>query len=434
MEKFYSHLGISKLNEMQQEVLKVSKDKSNLLVLSPTGSGKTLAFILPLLDKMDFRNQALQSLIIAPSRELAIQIETVFKQMKTGLKVACFYGGHDFNTERNTLIESPQVLIGTPGRLVDHLRKETIDFSSFNHLVCDEFDKSLEYGFELDIKTILNKINDLNTVTLTSATQAIDLPIFVPFEDSVTIDYLHTKQESKFSYELIRANDTDKAESLIHLLCEISNEPTIVFCNHRDAVERIGDLLDETGVVFAKYHGGLKQDEREKSLFKLKSHCVHILLCTDLGSRGLDIEGIENVIHYQLPISEDAYIHRNGRTGRVDKSGKVYFVLSEKEYLPEFVDESNVSERTLKDEYFLPEPPHFEAIFVNAGKKNKVNKIDIVGTFCQKGGLKKDDLGLIEVKDFFTNVAVKRQNARRLVRNLKNVQIKKKKVFVAIAR
>lgn len=434
MKKYLNELGIKELNPMQKEVLKESKTHSNLLLLSPTGSGKTLAFLLPLIEKIQPQLKEIQALIITPSRELALQIEGVIKQMKTNIRTACFYGGHDYKSEFNTLSNFPQILIGTPGRLVDHLRKGNIDFSTIHNLICDEFDKSLEYGFERDIIILINEMYDLKSVVLTSATQAIEVPQYIPFDNSKEVNYLHTHQPSKFNLQLVRAKDTDKVESLLQLLCELNNEPTIVFCNHRDAVERIGDLLDEMGIVFAKYHGGLKQDEREKSLFKLKSGSVNVLVCTDLGSRGLDIDDIKHVIHYQLPNVEDAYIHRNGRTARVDKSGDVYFILSKDEYLPDFVNENDVTEKVLNDEYYIPEPPKYEAVFVNAGKKNKINKIDLVGTFCQKGGLEKSDLGLIEVKDFFSVIAVNRDKAKSLIRNLKNAQIKKKKVFVAIAK
>ncbi len=434
MKKYLVELGIKELNPMQKEVLKQSQHQSNLLILSPTGSGKTLAFLLPIINKIKPQLIEIQTLIIAPSRELAQQIESVLKQMKSNLRTACFYGGHDYNSEVNTLTNLPQILIGTPGRLVDHLRKGNIDFSTIKNLVCDEFDKSLEYGFERDIMMLVNEMKTLNEVILTSATKAIDVPDYIPFNNYKEINYLHTHQPSKFNLQIVRAKETDKAESLIQLLCELNNEPTIVFCNHRDAVERIGDLLDEMGIIFAKYHGGLKQDEREKALFKLKSKSVNVLISTDLGSRGLDIEGIKHIVHYQLPNVEDAYVHRNGRTARVDKTGNVYFILSKDEYLPDFVDEKEVSEKVLSDEYYIPEPPMYETVFVNAGKKNKINKIDLVGTFCQKGKLEKSELGLIEVKDYFSVVAVDRNQANFLVKNLKNVQIKKKKVFVAIAR
>jgi len=434
MKKYLVELGIKTLNPMQKEVIKESETTSNLLILSPTGSGKTLAFLLPLINKIQPQLKEIQALIIAPSRELALQIEGVLKQMKTNLRTACFYGGHDYNSELNTLSDTPQILIGTPGRLVDHFRKGNLDLATFKNLICDEFDKSLEYGFERDIMILLSEMDNLSSVFLTSATQAIEVPNYIPFEDSKEINYLHTHQPSKFNLQIVRAKETDKADSLLQLLCELNNEPTIVFCNHRDAVDRVGDLLEEMGIVFAKYHGGLKQDEREKALFKLKSGSVNVLISTDLGSRGLDIDGIKHIVHYQLPNVEDAYVHRNGRTARVDETGDVYFILSEDEYLPDFVDEKEVTEKVLNEEYYIPEQPAYETVFVNAGKKNKINKIDIVGTFCQKGGLEKSELGLIEVKDYFSVVAVDRHQANFLVKNLKNVQIKKKKVFVAIAR
>jgi ATP-independent RNA helicase DbpA len=434
VEKYLSNLGISALNPMQLETINKSNQSDNLIVLSPTGSGKTLAFLLPLVEKLNSKSYKLQAVIIAPSRELAQQIEGVFKKMQTGFNSACFYGGHDYKTEINALKGNPAVLIGTPGRLVDHLNKGNIDLYSIETLICDEFDKSLEFGFEPDIKCLVRELETLKSTILTSATQAIEVPGFIPFENSTKIDYLHTFQASKYDIQIVRSPENDKAETLLQLICELNNESTLVFCNHRDAVERIGELLESSRVDFAKYHGGLKQDEREKSLFKLKSGSVNTLLCTDLGSRGLDIEGIKNVIHYQIPTSEDAYIHRNGRTARVDESGAVFFVLSAKEYLPTFVDSTKVTVKKLSDEYFIPDLPEWDTIFINAGKKHKLSKVDIVGSFIKEGGLNKDELGLIEVKDYATLVAVKGNKANQLAKKLNGSIIKKKKVFIAVAR
>ncbi len=436
MNQYLSNLGIKALNPMQKESLQLSKDFNNILRLSPTGSGKTLGFLLPLIEKLkkSRSNDGIQALIIAPSRELAIQIESVFKKLGTSYKSACFYGGHEYKSELNSLRELPQVLIGTPGRLVDHLNKGNIFLDSIETLICDEFDKSLEFGFEPDIKALVNELSCLDSVYLTSATQAIEVPRFIPFHDSKKIDYLHTKNESKSSYHFVRSVETDKAEALVQLLCELDNESTLVFCNHRDAVSRLGELLDDSGLCYADFHGGLKQDEREKSLFKLKNGTVNILLCTDLAARGLDISKIKNIIHYQIPTTEDSYIHRNGRTARMDESGVVYFVLSQKEYLPDFVDSNSITEHKLSDDYFIPSKPKWETLFLNVGKKDKINKIDIVGTFYKKGGLQKDELGLIEVKDHHALVAVDRKKVKSVLSNLKNQPIKKKKVFLTVAR
>jgi len=268
---------------------------------------------------------------------------------------------------------------------------------------------------------------------LTSATQAIDVPRFIPFSNYTKVDYLHTFKESKFTYHIVRSIENDKAEALVQLVCELNNESTLVFCNHRDAVDRLGELLRDSGVYSAEFHGGLKQDEREKSLFKLKNGSVNTLLCTDLASRGLDITGIKNIIHYQIPTTEDSYVHRNGRTARMDESGTVYFVMSESEFLPDYVDAEKVTVKKLSDDYFIPAKPKYETIFINAGKKDKINKVDIVGTFYKKGGLKKDELGLIEVKDYISFVAVDRNKIKSVLNKLKGERLKKKKVFMSVA-
>jgi len=437
MKSYLSNLGIKALNEMQKETINISRNHANVLILSPTGSGKTLAFLLPLLEKLNSAEptEGIKALIIAPSRELAIQINDVLKQMKSNYKVSCFYGGHEYRVELNSLREgAPDILIGTPGRLVDHVKKGNIALDTIEYLICDEFDKSLEFGFEPDIKALVSEMDYLNEVCLTSATQAIEVPKFIPFYDNVKIDYLHTFKASKYTYHIVRSVETDKAEALVQLVCELNNESTLVFCNHREAVDRLGELMSDSGIYFAGFHGGLKQDEREKSLFKLKNGSVNTLLCTDLAARGLDITGIKNIIHYQIPTTEDSYIHRNGRTARIDESGTVYFVLSEKEYLPDYVNAEQFTVKKLSDDYFIPSKPKWETIFINAGKKDKINKIDIVGTFYKKGELKKDELGLIEVKDHHSLVAVDRKKVNAVLSNLKGLPIKKKKVFMSVAK
>ncbi|WP_028978433.1 DEAD/DEAH box helicase [Sporocytophaga myxococcoides] len=422
------------LNEMQSAAIKAGKNHNNILLLSPTGSGKTLAFLLPLLDNLKNNIKGTQAMIIVPARELALQIEQVFKSLGSGLKVVCCYGGHPIKVERNSLIESPSLIIGTPGRLADHFRRKSISAEVLTTLVLDEFDKSLEFGFEEDMKFIASEITSLKKIWLTSATESKDdLNIFRYKVDFHKINFLSNKVSSKLQLKYLRSEGTDKLLTLFQLLCSIGNESTLIFCNHRDTVERIGDLLHEEGIDHSIFHGGLKQEEREKALVTLRNGSCKILLTTDLASRGLDIPEIRNVIHYQLATTEEVFVHRNGRTARMFADGNVFLLLSETDYFPDYLTEEP-SRYELPSQLSLPEKSDWTTLYIGAGKKDKISKGDIVGLLIQKGELTKTEIGIIEVYDFASFAAVKRDKAKTTVKLLRNEKLKRKSAKIELSR
>ncbi len=422
------------LNEMQSAACKAAKNQNNILLLSPTGSGKTLAFLLPLLDNLRSDIRGTQAMIIVPARELALQIEQVFKSLGSGFKVVCCYGGHPVKVERNSLIEAPSLIIGTPGRLADHFRRKNISSEVITTLVLDEFDKSLEFGFEEDMRFIASEITSLKRIWLTSATEAKDdLNIFKYKIDFHKIDFLSNKVSSKIQLKYLRSEGTDKLLTLFQLLCSIGNESTLIFCNHRDTVERIGDLLHEEGIDHSIFHGGLKQEEREKALVTLRNGSCKILLTTDLASRGLDIPEIRNVVHYQLATTEEVFVHRNGRTARMFADGNVFLLLSEADYFPDYL----IEEPALYEPpagLTLPEKSEWTTLYIGAGKKDKISKGDIVGLLIQKGDLTKTEIGIIEVYDFVSFAAVKRDKAKNTIKLLRNEKLKKKSVKIDLCR
>jgi ATP-independent RNA helicase DbpA len=335
--KTLHNIGINKLKPMQIEAQKIILNKENLFLLSPTGSGKTLAFLIPMIQQLDEKIPTVQTVILSPSRELAIQTESVFKQLKTGFKSNCCYGGHAMRIEKNNLLHPPAVLIGTPGRIADHIRNDRIDVRAIKFLILDEFDKSLEFGFKKDMEYIMDSLFCLNQKCLVSATEIDELPPFVQMNNSKTLNYLAEKKEQKISLKIVdNLSGEEKVDSLIRLLPELSKEKVIIFFNHQDAVNRISLLLKEKGIKHTSFHGGLKQDNRERELTKLRNGSTNILLATDLAARGIDIPEIKNIVHYQLPQKEDAFIHRNGRTARMNQEGSV-FLLHDDNGLREFV-------------------------------------------------------------------------------------------------
>lgn len=434
-ESILTNLGIEALNEMQEASIAANREHNNVLLLSATGSGKTLAFLLPMLERLQPDNKETQALIIAPSRELALQIESVFKQMGTGHKITCCYGGHKREIEENNLIQAPAVIVGTPGRLGDHIRRGSITLPSIETLVLDEFDKSLELGFQEEVEFIIQSLPNLQRRILTSATVAVDIPEFVDFESHAELNFVKENDSEGKMLEIksLLSPDRNKSESLFRLVCYLGNRSTIIFCNHREDVEDVSLRLKDKGIINVFYHGGMEQQERDSALAKFRNGSSNILVTTDIAARGLDIPNIRYIIHYHLPQTEDIFTHRNGRTARMDASGTVILIIGSGEYLPPYIDE-NIAKIELPEHAELPEKPKWVTLFVSAGKKDKINKIDIVGFLSKKGELKKEDIGLIDVKDFSSFVAVRRSKAGYMLQQVKDERMKNKKVKLFIAK
>lgn len=431
IHKILSNLKIESLNEMQQAALKGGQSHKDIVLLSPTGSGKTLAFLLPLLSHLKTEVKGVQAMILVPSRELAMQIEQVFKSMGTGFKINCCYGGHDTKIERNNFLHPPAVLVGTPGRIVYHIERESFDTDSVKTLVLDEFDKSLEFGFQREMEFIINHLPNLSKRILTSATQGVEIPPFAGLKETEYINFLKAHVTPQLDLKTVRAYDKDKLQALMALLAQIGHETTLVFCNHRDAVDRISTLLHEKGVIHDVYHGKLEQDERQLALVKFRNGSNRILITTDLASRGLDIPTIRHVVHYQLPHTIEAYTHRNGRTARMHADGTAYMILSKEETMPSFIT-APAPILDLPEEYTLPGPADWATIYISAGKKDKINKIDIVGFLIQKGGLFKEELGLIEVQDYIAYAAVRRNKIIAVLDKVRGQKLKNKSVKMVL--
>ncbi len=433
INKLLAPLKIDELNELQLAALQAGQAGQDLVLLSDTGSGKTLGFLLPVLALMDERAAGTQAMVIVPSRELAIQIEQVFKLMGTGFKVTCCYGGHLRETEENNLIEAPALIIGTPGRLADHIRRNNIHTGNIRTLVLDEFDKSLELGFQEEMAEIIDSLQSLKKRILTSATAAAEVPAFVGLKNPQTLDYLSGEKTERLALQLVESPDQDKLQTLFRLLCRIGDRSAIVFCNHRESVERVSAFLKEKSIVNVFYHGALEQPERDSALAKFRNGSSDVLVTTDLASRGLDVPNIRYIIHYHLPATEEVFIHRNGRTARMDASGTAILILSPDETVPAYIKDSPTLVE-LPETAVLPAKPKWTTLFISLGKKHKVNKVDIVGFFTHKGQLKKEDIGLIEVKDFFSFVGIRKSTVTHVLQLIKDEKLKNKKVKIDVAK
>ena len=437
INRILEKLHISELNDMQLDSINAILETNNdVVILSPTGTGKTLAYLLPITQLIDASKDAVQAIVIVPGRELALQSDTVLKNMGSGLRSAGCYGGRPAMEEHKTLKQvKPHMVFGTPGRLNDHIDKGNISPYSINCLVIDEFDKCLEMGFHDEMARLIKKLPGIRRRILVSATEAEQIPNFVHLNHAERINYLIDEEQvtDRVTLYEVRSSTKDKLETLTKLLRSLGDSSSIVFLNYRDGVERTADFLRRNGFSVSSFHGGMEQKMREDALYKFSNGSSNIFVSTDLASRGLDIPDIDNIIHYHLPIGEDGYIHRVGRTARWKAEGNAYFILGPEEYIPEFV-EGDVEIREIPEE--LPEPalPRMATIYIGKGKKDKLSKGDIVGYLCKKGGLESSEIGRIDVKDRYTYAAVLRRKVNQVLKLTQGEKIKGVKTIVEIVK
>lgn len=427
-QEILQKLKIEKLNAMQEEAQLAISSSKEVVLLSPTGSGKTLAFLLPLLETLDRNSTDVQALIIVPTRELAIQIEQVVREMGTGYKANAVYGGRSGSKDRMDLQHIPAILIGTPGRIADRFRRDSFSLNSIKALVLDEFDKSLEIGFEEEMKEILSSLPNLEKKILTSATQGVAIPPFVGLKNPLMIDYLEN-HSSQLQIKSVLSPSKDKLETLVDLLSHIGNKPGIIFCNFKETIQRVSDHLTQHKIAHGCFYGGLEQKDRERALIKFRNGTHQLLLATDLAARGIDIPELAFIIHYQLPPRKEEFTHRNGRTARMNSHGTAYVLHWEKEKLPDFIGEIPVEE---VETAALPSPSSWQTLFISGGRKDKISKGDIAGLFFKQGKLGKDDLGVIELKQDCAFVSVKAAKINQLLQQVDNTKLKSKKVRVSV--
>ena len=428
-----AHYGITELNDMQQSVLATSSEEGDIILLSPTGSGKTIAFLVPLLKALKAPTGNLQAVIIAPSRELVIQIDKVARNIVTGHKITCCYGGHNVLDEKQSLSVTPSIIISTPGRLLDHIKREHINVHSTRLLVLDEFDKSLELGFQDEMRRILRRMPNISNRYLTSATAIEDIPDFVRIFKPQYIDFRENKEELTQRTTILRVNsdDKDKLQALLKLLKNVPNGRTIVFANYRDAVDRIYSFLKENNVPVGVYHGGLDQIDREKAISMFNNGSYSVMITTDLGARGLDIAEVMNIIHYHIPITEEIYTHRNGRTARVKATGNVYVLVNTVDKLPEYMEFDGHFD--MKEDAEITIKAQYATLYFQAGKKEKISRGDIVGFISNNGGIDGKEIGTIDLHDHYALAAVPVDKAKDILDRIKSLKIKNKRVRITLA-
>lgn len=442
-----SALGFESLNNMQEEMLKEAVSAQNILLLSPTGSGKTVAFLLPLVARM---SEGKSALIIVPSRELAIQINDVYHKLKTGIRSICCYGGHDIKKEIDALSSIRDneafLLIATSGRFKDHIERGNIKTDKISTVILDEYDKSLELGFEDEVRFIIEQLQNRDQMVLTSATHAVPLSPWLNFRNYKQLDYLpktvkgkDDEESAKYSLSdkleiyQVKSPVADKLDTLVELLCSLDDDAQIiVFSNYRESSERISHYLSDKGIENSLYHGGLEQDMREKALARFRGNSLRILVSTDLAARGLDIPDVAHIIHYHLPSDEETFVHRNGRTARAGNTGSSYLIVGPNEFVPAYLSTEPKFFRLKPNMKFRE--ASYVTIYIGRGKKDKISKGDVLGFFTKNAGIDGKKIGRIDIYDKCAYCSMARDVAQSVVEKVKGLKIKGEKTHYLIVR
>lgn len=430
-------LGINQLNPMQIAAKNAIQSSNEVVLLSPTGTGKTVAFLLPILESLAPNTQGVQVLIVVPSRELAIQIENVVREMGAGIKTNAIYGGRAGSKDKIELKTLPSILIGTPGRIADTFRKQLFDPTTIKSIVLDEYDKSLEIGFEVELKEIMSALTHLGKKILTSATQATPIPDFMELKNPIRVDFSIKETIAGLSIKIIEQTSNNRLQTLGNTLRKLGNQPGIIFCNFKDTIQSVSEFLDKNNMPHSTFFGGMEQVDRERALIKFRNGTHKLLLATDLAARGIDIPELKFIIHYQLPIKLEEFTHRNGRTARMHSNGTAYVIIDPKERIPEYFQQIETTLFTFDTEIKSVEESkssqlNFTTLYISGGRKDKISKGDIVGLFMKQGGLINEELGTIEIKTDCSFVAVDSSKVSIILEKLNNVKLKTKKIRISV--
>ncbi len=426
-------LGFTRMTEIQKKAINPILDGEDVLAQSKTGSGKTLAFGLPCVMRTDTNKYKPQTIIITPTRELAEQIATDLRRIasyKANLKILTLYGGVPLRTQADSLAKGAHILIGTPGRIQDHLAKETLTLESIKTLVLDEADRMLDMGFYDEIVKIGSNMPRGKQTLLFSATFAPNIEKLAKalLNQPLTIKVDTVIESSKID-ELVYET-SEKFKALTALIQSYKPESLLIFCNTKVEVIALTDKLQKLGHASIDIHGDLDQRDRNESVIAFSNGSKRIMVATDVASRGLDIKDIALVINYDLPFDEEVYTHRIGRTGRADAKGIAIslFLPRDKDKCAYVLDKAKKSDLSkLRVESKFRMQSHYDTLCLNGGKKTKLRAGDIIGTFCKEIGIDNAMIGKINITDTKSYIALHHTVTDEVFKALKKVKIKKKK-------
>ncbi len=433
-----ANLGFSQMTQIQEKAILPILDNQDILAQSKTGSGKTLAFGLPTVIRTDIVQNKPQTLIITPTRELAEQIATELRKVaayKPNLKILTLYGGVPLRPQADSLAKGSHILIGTPGRIKDHLAKETLDLSSIKTLILDEADKMLDMGFYDDIIHVNTKLPHKSQTLLFSATfpEKIEKLSHRILKHPLTLKVEIAQETNKI--DQIVYETSDKFKTLIALIQSYKPSSLLIFCNTKADVLDLTDRLYNLGHSVIDLHGDLDQKERNESVILFSNGSKRILVATDVASRGLDIKDIELVINYDLPFDQEVYTHRIGRTGRANATGIALSLYEPNQsgkcnYITSHARKGAMKDLRVDSSFNMIS--EFDTLCLNGGKKNKLRKGDILGTLCQEIGIEATHIGKIELTDTKSYIALHHSVIQKVLKAFKTIKIKKKKYIAWI--
>ena len=462
--KALNNLKYEEPSKVQEEVIPRLLSEKDLIVKSKTGSGKTASFAIPLVQKVDINNNSVQGLIIAPTRELALQIKEEIQSIGRIKKVRCsaIFGKQPLKDQIAELKQRVHIVVATPGRIIDHIGRGTIDLSNIKYFIIDEADKMLHKGFVDDMESILSKLPQKSCKGMFSATIDDNINIVCdkymknPEMIDIKIDDIQVKKQ--ISEYFIKVEKESRYETLKDIIYSECPNSTIVFANTRDKVDEIYKNMKKDKFLVGAIHGEMSQDKRLFIIKDFKDYKFNILVSSDITARGIHIDDVSLVINYEVPRDKENYVHRIGRTGRVDKLGKAITLVSsnEEKYLTDIkeytgneieeinnIDENKVNDgkeelnklqknilKNKKDNKKESINEEITRIYLNVGKKKKIRVIDIVGALSNIEGIENEDIGVIEVKDVCSYVDILNYKGSKFLENNKEITIKKKLVKV----
>ncbi len=439
-------LGFESPTEIQAKSIPVLLQGRDLIGQSKTGSGKTLAFSLPILEKIQLSQRRPQALVLCPTRELAVQVAREIRRLGRklpGLGVSVLTGGQPMGSQIPALRMGSHIAVGTPGRVLDHIQRGTLDLSRSATLVLDEADRMLDMGFEEQMQEIIAQLPERRQTLLFSATFPPEIEEVSSHAqvNPVRITVAHEAENAKILEEAIEVPEEDKLSALLWVLGGKKPEQAIIFCNLKATVRELAGCLRESGISASALEGDMEQSERDREMAKFRNKSTRILVATDVAARGIHVDALDLVVNFDMP-KPDVYRHRIGRTGRAGKDGQaVSFFLPRESYKIKELGSSPVR-LSLPADLVLAESAEENAqeaematLFISGGRKDKLRPGDILGALTgEAGGFRGEDVGKIEIHDRFAYVAVSRRVAEPAMHRLREGKIKGRKFRIELVR
>lgn len=437
-----TRLGYDNMTLIQQQALPAALSGRDVLAQAKTGSGKTAAFGIPLLQKLNPRYFGVQALVLCPTRELSTQVAEELRKLarfQANIKIVVLCGGVSIGPQIGSLEHGAHVVVGTPGRIRDHLRKTTLVIDQVSTLVLDEADRMLDMGFSDDIHAIVSHTPASRQTLLFSATYPENIgQLSSEFQrDPLTVKVEAVHSNSSIEQKLILCERGNKPAVLARVLDHFNISQAVIFCNTKQVVEEVTQALKDLGYIARALHGDLEQRDRDQVYTQFKQGSAHFLVATDVAARGLDVDDLQAVINYELPRDPEVYVHRIGRTGRAGKAGLAISLAGAREdYKREAIasqqglDIPLMAEEELTASAGTPARPANVTLCLAAGRKDKLRPGDILGALTSAGGIAGSDVGKIDVLDFVAYVAVRREVAREALAHLQKSRIKGRAVKI----